>query len=180
MGTRNLTMIVLGEEIKVAQYGQFDGYPSGQGLTALEFLKTHDLDKFKEKVRCLNWLSHEDLVEINNTTNWAKEYPWLSREAGADILEYIYSGEAINFKDNRDFAADSLFCEWCYVIDLDKGVFEVYEGFNSEPLNKNERFYSIQREDTKYYPVKHVKTYNLNELPDGGTFVNECDPPEED
>ena len=40
MGTRNLTMVINQEgEKKVAQYGQWDGYPSVVGLGVLNFLK---------------------------------------------------------------------------------------------------------------------------------------------
>lgn len=35
MGTRNLTAVYLDGQYKVAQYGQWDGYPEGQGITAL-------------------------------------------------------------------------------------------------------------------------------------------------
>ncbi len=45
-GTRNLTCVVVGGEYKVAQYGQWDGYPSGQGLTALNFLRGMDREAF--------------------------------------------------------------------------------------------------------------------------------------
>lgn len=31
MGTRNLTAVYLDGQYKVAQYGQWDGYPEGQG-----------------------------------------------------------------------------------------------------------------------------------------------------
>ena len=52
MGTRNLTMVIHKEEPKIAQYGQWDGYPSGQGSTALKFLfKMMNEDKeFAEKL----------------------------------------------------------------------------------------------------------------------------------
>ena len=39
MGTRNLTAVYLDGQYKVAQYGQWDGYPEGQGITALTFLR---------------------------------------------------------------------------------------------------------------------------------------------
>ena len=60
--------------------------------------------------------------------------------------------------NREEFAGDILLCEWAYVVDLQKGVFEVYEGFQKEPLDKSERFYSFSqqlehRRDT-YYPVK--------------------------
>ena len=52
MGTRNLTAVYIDGEYKVAQYGQWDGYPEGQGLTALHFLRDEmDAEKFKTAVR---------------------------------------------------------------------------------------------------------------------------------
>ena len=43
MGTRNLTIVRNKEGIiRVAQYGQWDGYPEGQGITALNFIKNKD------------------------------------------------------------------------------------------------------------------------------------------
>jgi len=38
MGTRNLTMVISDGKTKIAQYGQWDGYPSGQGADILAFL----------------------------------------------------------------------------------------------------------------------------------------------
>ena len=49
MGTRNLTTVIKNSETKVAQYGQWDGYPGGQGLTALKFLLKTDLSEFSKK-----------------------------------------------------------------------------------------------------------------------------------
>ena len=39
-----------------------------------------------------------------------------------------------------DFAADSLFCEFVYVVDFDKNTYEIFEGFNKNFLDPNERF----------------------------------------
>ena len=38
MGTRNLTVVVKDGTHKIAQYGQWDGYPSGVGADILTFL----------------------------------------------------------------------------------------------------------------------------------------------
>jgi len=45
MGTRNLTQVIQNGEVKVKQYGQWDGYPDGAGKTIVEFLN----DKFTEE-----------------------------------------------------------------------------------------------------------------------------------
>lgn len=218
MGTRNLTMVISNNQIKVAQYGQWDGYPSGQGLTALATLKEiaekNNWDSFRNKVNSLRWFTeaeYEDLKKMSDDELMSK-YPQLSRDWCAAILEAIYTGQVV--KEERDwlrnkstvvtttfpniecmqdysgFAADSLFCEWAYVIDLDKMTFEVFKGFNKEPLVEGDRFYELQDKliaekaakgrQVEYYPVKLVKSYDLNNLPDGRTFCNECEEREEE
>ena len=32
MGTRNLTMVIQDQQTRIAQYGQWDGFPDGQGI----------------------------------------------------------------------------------------------------------------------------------------------------
>ena len=54
MGTRHLTIVAAAGGYPVAQYGQWDGYPSGQGVTALNFLKTLTPEQRAEfKAKCL-------------------------------------------------------------------------------------------------------------------------------
>ena len=65
------------------------------------------------------------------------------------------------------------------LIDLDKNTFEVFEGFNQKPLDESERFYYLQTKDEKYYPVRLLKSYDINNLPDEETFIKDCTPPEE-
>ena len=218
MGTRGLTMVVSNHQTKVAQYGQWDHYPSGQGCTALATLKEiaekNDWDSFKNKVNSLRWFTeaeYEQLKEMSDDDLLAR-YPQLSRDWAALILEAIYKGQVVkeerNWANNQttvvtttfnniecqqnqgNFAADSLFCEWAYVIDLDKMTLEVFNGFNKEPLVEGDRFYELQDKliaekaakgrQVEYYPVKLVKSYDLNNLPDARTFCNECEEREEE
>ena len=61
MGTRNLTIVISDDKRKIAQYGQWDGYPSGQGVTALKFLRKMDMTKFKAALDRCYWLIDEQL-----------------------------------------------------------------------------------------------------------------------
>lgn len=203
MGTRNLTMVISNGETKVAQYGQWDGYPEGQGVTALNFLESYDLNEFKEKLKSVKFINGNKEKEIQSWLKsigckdgwmnceqsdlYQKKYPLLTRDNGANILELIMESKDegnLWVNDSTEFAADSLFCEWAYVIDLDKNVFEVYEGFNKTPLTINDRFYYLTPESEKenerkksyggesYYPIRIIKSYDLDNLPTETEFIN--------
>lgn len=177
-------MVVSEGKTKVAQYGQWDGYPEGQGVTALNFLRKADLKQFKEKVDALEWLTEEELKAIDAAGDWTKTHPHLSRDRGAEILELVYNGSATKLMNKEAFAGDSLMNEWTYVVDLDKNTFEVYEGFNKEPLQETDRFYSYfdhpSHRDEIYCPVKMVKSYDLNSLPTEEEFIADFTEKEEE
>ena len=50
MGTRNLTIVHSNGEYKVAQYGQWDGYPEGLGIQLLKYLKEINMLLFRGKL----------------------------------------------------------------------------------------------------------------------------------
>ena len=205
MGTRNLTCVVLDGEYKIAQYGQWDGYPSGQGLAILRFI-TEDgsLARLKEKLpRCRffeeggrdkelldsynknapEWSSDPD-NRTDEQKRWFKTY--ISRDLGGKILRAVADSEdeEILLRGFLEFAGESLSCEWAYVIDFDKKTFEVYRGFNTEPLDPSERFANLETDDFKfnnednnpysYYQVKHLITFDLCNLPNELEFLGSC------
>lgn len=184
MGTRHLTAVYIDGEYKIAQYGQWDGYPSGQGMTALDFAKTiaHPSDRaaFAENVRKCRWITQEEterrngLIQSGEVKNWTKEWPELSRDTGAEILTIVRnSDDGIALRNDLDFAADSLFCEWAWLIDLDAGTFEGYKGFNTDnPLTEEDRFYFLRdKEENGYYGVKLAAKWSLDDLPTREDFL---------
>jgi hypothetical protein len=183
MGTRNATIVIKDNKTKVAQYGQWDGYPSGQGVTALNFLRQANLSQFGTEVDKLDWFTEEELEDLG--TAWQDSHPYLSRDTGAEILIEVYKGTVTKLVNREDFVADSLFCEWAYVVDLDKNTFEVYEGFNQEPLTKDDRFFDLtenveRRGDNQYHPCKMIKSYPLDNLPTEEEFIEYFDKLEEE
>ncbi len=200
MGTRHLTIVIQKEKPVVAQYGQWDGYPEGQGVTVLNFLRTVDMNRFKKRLKDVRFMNKRDesslkkfmkkigaengLLDMDQAKLYYNQYPYLSRNHGAEILQMIYDSVGkVVLQNSISFAADSLFCEWAYLIDLDKNVLEVYEGFNQTPLEDGQRFkdlVNVEYSTGTYYPIRHVKTYPLDELPTDEDFVKELEPKEEE
>lgn len=188
MGTRNLTVVVSNGITRIAQYCQWDGYPSGQGYTILRFLRRCKLDKLKHQVDKTSFydavLDKAELESIESIDNWFELYPHLSRDFGGEIIRYVYkSRNPPKLCNNYKLLSDGLLFNWVYVVDLDKNTFEVYRGCNTKPLDSNERFYNMTdmkqvREyfdlfkSYSYYPVKHIVSFNLNELPKKEKFLD--------
>lgn len=178
MGTRHCVVAIVDGEHKIAQYGQWDGYPTGQGRTICNFIQNEmDLEKFRNALRETRFLEQSeiysmwkenvgvDLEASGGTVEWGlaqkfgEIHPELSRDTGADILALVQNGVR-GLKNSIDFVKDSLFCEYAYVVDTDNEVLEVYSGFNKEPVPEGERFSDLEAytgarvDGDRYYPVK--------------------------
>lgn len=127
MGTRNLTIVYVDGEFKVAQYGQGDGDPHGQGITALSFLRDKmDLAKFKAALHNSSYISNEKLnalwkpysigdngiISLEGAAAMKRDHPEYSRDTGAKILELVQNSPGGLELDNQlNFAADGLSCK---------------------------------------------------------------------
>lgn len=181
MGTRHLIAVYQGGTHKIGQYGQWDGYPSGQGKDVLTFLhdenKVHMLKEYRLK-NC-RFLTPKEIEKINLEKNPIESRPQLSRNMGADILNLAATVDRLALVDSLEFAADSLFCEWAYVIDFDQNVFEVYKGFNTTQAVG--RFADMPTEaGSEYQPVTLIKSYALDDLPSFEEFITDCEPVDEE
>jgi len=155
MGTRGLTQVIHKQKFVIAQYGQWDHYPSGQGLTALHILQTMDFEKFKNQLEKCRFTTEEDEKKINEfstsigspdgwmsqeqATLFDAEYPYFTRNLGAEILEKVYQSEdsEILLQNSSDYENEA------------EGVFTI----NMDDMTYNVRHYDLDI------------TFDLNNLP---------------
>lgn len=162
MGTRNLTKVIDSTgRIKVAQYGQWDGYPSGQGVNMLSFISEYKmLDKIEKSLRKVHFITDEEsesfyqafvdgngMMTMDQSNDFESIYPSLSRNTGSDILKVmVYStGYTLPLVDNTEFENDDLFCEGVYTLDFENRVFvstygEVTTSFSFDQLPTAEEY----------------------------------------
>jgi hypothetical protein len=134
MGTRNLTVVKDNTgTTRVAQYGQWDGYPQHSGLKALDFLRDETLvENLRNRLTLVEFIDDQEAEVIwegfehdsNDPTKYTNEYPGLSRDTGIDILLAVASSTAtLKTIDNSEFAKDTLFCEGIYEVDFSTNKF---------------------------------------------------------
>ena len=188
MGTRGAIGFFIEGKTKVT-YNHFDSYPSGVGLDVLEFAKDNtwkELDAMAEGIA----LFHESDKPSDELKQRAKDLGLfdgavyseseddvycLLRGAQGDLGTYAKLGVMI---DSEAFLGDSLFCEWAYIINVDDGVLEVYEGLNKKP-DQAGRYASAVEEDIPphreepYYGVVLVQEYPLDDLPEEKQFLED-------
>jgi len=104
MGTRHLTIIKSEGEVKVAQYGQWDGYPDGVGRDIVNLLheieQNNAMDLLRERVNQCIAASEEDddaisaaIRESGLAVNYL--YPEFSRDTSSDIVWLILGGKEV-------------------------------------------------------------------------------------
>ena len=130
MGTRHLTVVIKDNEIKLSQYGQWDGYFTYSGTKFLEFVKENLQSKskkrqkyciktFGEKIDTLQkvdektyqeFIAIKDKYGFDNTLNKSKfaipfdiMFPQFSRDTGVRILDIINRIQAYMFNPNYKF-----------------------------------------------------------------------------
>jgi hypothetical protein len=139
MGTRGLTKVIYEGDIKVAQYGQWDHYPSGQGVAILSFLRGEgNLELLKNGIKNIKTISDETLdkyvnefsdnengmMTMEQAESFKDKYPSLSRDTGGEILSVIANAtNEIPLVLDPEFEKDDLFCEGVYTVDLDQSMF---------------------------------------------------------
>lgn len=181
MGTRNLSLCKKDGQIKIAQYGQWDGYPSGQGATILKFCQDKEnlqrLEQALPKIHLLEELS-EFIEEYNALVDCDKRtkqmIAWFetlsSRDIGGNIFEHIayldtskmpmVMGDNIYIEHYWDLDKTNNYCdiwiEYAYLINFDTNKLECY-GYGNL-----------------------LKEYDLDNLPTVDEFIKELEGDDEE
>jgi hypothetical protein len=125
-------------------YNHFDSYPSGLGRQVVDFIRRNS-DKTIGKLA-------KSLVVVDRDVNPTEAQKEMCRKAG--VVDLSVSNKSENdwycllrktqgdlsslkkvpliITSGNEFVADSLFCEYAYILNVDEGVLEVYRGFNAQ------------------------------------------------
>lgn len=199
MGTRGFIGFVV-DGVEKITYNHWDSYPSGLGASMLKWLHEqaadHEalgLEGTRLRASLLTMVTDETPITpevLEKCKKWAntdvggrsESITWyqLLRETQGDPEATLEAGYA---EDNKEFAFDSVFCEWGYLVDFDANTFEVYEGFQDEPptegrwatperLAEEAEMYREQIERNprlaahpRAYAVNRVASWSLLDLP---------------
>lgn len=138
MGTRGLTKVIDANGVtKVAQYGQWDHYPAGQGVKILSILTAdhyavEELELALDKCHFVDDAEREKIYagynakypETTHMKKFSSMLPSLSRDTCGDILNVVrWSAGPVPLVDESEFEADDLFCEGVYIVDYQAKLF---------------------------------------------------------
>ena len=162
MSTRGLYGVVIDGEVK-ASYNHYDSYPSGLGYQILNEINAGTLTAGHARYMRLvdessaptqdqiTTMVDAGLYNPNVSSGDTAEWYFLMCEAQGKLHANLTTGYMI---DNLEFASDSLFCEWGYLVNFDTNRLEVYEGLNQNtPVG---RFQNAKRVGTYYHPITLV------------------------
>lgn len=147
MGTRGAYGFRKGGVDKIS-YNHFDSYPSGLGAEIAKYCLNTPLEELGKAYDAITMVDQDTMPTVKQQkqlkkyfkevgTGRADDWYALLRGTQGDIGEAAKCGFMI---DNHGFMLDSLFCEYAYVINLDTGMLEVYEGFQKDGAAINGRY----------------------------------------
>jgi hypothetical protein len=141
MGTRGLTKVIYKGETIIEQYGQWDHYPEGQGVTMLYTLQDpKTVENFISKIPQIYYPSEDEveamykpfedgsmpgMMTFDSGKSFSEKYPTLTRDTGAEVFRVIadWDDSPIPIVKAEEFERDDLYCEGIYTVDLDKELF---------------------------------------------------------
>ena len=183
MSTRGIYGFQIDGELKIT-CSPHDSYPEGTGQVLLDAVRDLRMecgdDGLAATIRALRCVPPDFRIQDSDIRRANSLLPPGQLRAdrlpigGAATIQDLFpafSGrikDAINFgivPDCLSFAADGLFCEWGYVVDLDAMIFEVYVGFLEERHSRG-RFAALDRAQDQYAPIAGLVAWPIDSIPE--------------
>lgn len=158
-----------------ATYNHFDSYIEGLGKDILDFIGNTSIPIMNKIFDKIELVREDDIPTIEQIENCQKytdldvsnksimDFYCLLRKAQGDLN--AYKTDLKYMIDSKEFLGNSLFCEYAYIINLDKNVLEFYKGFNKVPQNNRYSKYADEKEE--YKECKLLAEYPLTEIYEG-------------
>jgi len=163
-------------------YNHHDSYPEGLGQQILDFisylkLKTNKIIKNNlqrlEEQEILNIINAKlkecinNFIIFENDGSEISEKFYRERKSYDTLYEYLVALYDKECPENRwllenDFIKDSLFCEYAYIINVDNGTLDLYNGGQKEPQEGNP--FGIECNKDKYYPCAVVGSIKFKDI----------------
>lgn len=131
-------------------------------LSLKEMLEKNEINVFSKKIDLVKVATKTELDMVSNLANldpdiYVKNHKLLDPSLCLmDVFEVVKNINIFELSYYSPYyIKSSQFCEWFYLLDLDKERFEIYRGNNKKNLLKGERFYFFQENDSEYKPVKY-------------------------
>lgn len=181
-------------------YNHSDSYPSWLGKHICQFisdLMDEELDKFPDMLEPVD----EDKPAAEGHIRFCKElgvadfavasrketdYYCLLRKTQGNFPFYeglvknppeCLKGSKLPFIISNSFILNSLFCEYAYIINMDKKCLEFWKGFQKKPYKGNR--YGTEATDG-YYPCRMLKAYAFTRIRKDGAEKTVADMAAED
>lgn len=149
MGTRGIFGLVCDGEEKL-MYNHWDSYPDSLGNRVTEFIshvnEVNGLDVLRDKCSALKLMDENKKPTATQKRKYKRYadtsvgggslddwYVLLRNLQSGHMLWELYGGYVKHITDNKKFMKDGVFCEYAYIIDLDKESFIFHDGCNEEP-----------------------------------------------
>lgn len=192
MGTRGAFGVRIDGKDKIT-YNHFDSYPDGLGKDLAEqladMIKRHKLEGLRVLAREVVVIDEEapDALDVVRK-RLGDRFRDPKVSTGEDVYAYMRAlqgdlrkilEDARIMADGHAFVADSLFCEWAYVANLDDGILEVYQGFQKTHHRKGR--YASDTAPRGYFPVALIESMPIDQkLPKAmAELIKEIDEGEE-
>lgn len=166
--------------------------PDKLGLSIYnEVLGVTDWDEVYNRVKNLNAIPETNQAGFNDGLLFSelrrhfpdtqfkshpRDYHELFSPLQGSLAPYL-DGRLSFMPDASDFIRDSRFCDWAYIVNLDKEEFEVWVGCQTEPEHEGTRLtdevnrYGTDEDRMGYFPCQIYQAYDLKDLPGPQIFL---------